>query len=661
MASTDLAAVQARYQLEAQKRLRPEGLAQFAELSTSDSERLRHLVDDIWADHAALDASPSPIGPDGSTKFLIVGAGIAGIMSAIRLIKQGFTADQMVLVESAGGFGGTWYWNRYPGLHCDVESYIYMPLLEETGFVPSKKYAPGVEIRKYLGSLAQRYNLQSRALFRTTVSHMQWDEASGAWKVDLKTGKGPRGQDVTESTVKAEFPLLTAGLLSKPKVPKLGGVGIEGFQGDVVHTAMWNYDATGGSPEEPFPELSKLKGKKVGIIGTGATAIQAAPELAKYAGELYVFQRTPSAVYTRGQRATDPEEWRTQIAAKPGWQEERLVNFTAAVSNRLGPGEKNLVDDEWSKQPAYGAIIGEPKYAHITPDMIPEVIGHYLAADAENSARLRRRTAEIVRDQDTAAKLTPWYPAWCKRPCHSDAYLESFNEPHVHLVDTDGRGVDGVTAGGLVADGREFPLDVLVLATGFVAPDLDPMKRSSCDIVGRRPSQGDDGGQEQEQEQKPPPTLTQKWAPRGPETLHGVATSGFPNLFFYGPLQAGAAANHYHTLESQIRHFAYIAGAAHRRVGGLDRQRVRVEVEPAAEQAWALRIAQGAARYAVMSVCTPSYVNAEGHAMDPHASPEEMFKGAKRATWSAGLIDYCEVIKKWEDEGGLEGLSVSCG
>ncbi|KAJ8119868.1 hypothetical protein ONZ43_g3274 [Nemania bipapillata] len=230
--AAEFAQVQQKYAEEAQKRVKAEGLAQFLELAESDSDRLRHLADDIWADHATLDAQPSPLSPGDCPKFLIAGAGIGGILSAVRLIQQGFTADQIRLVETAGGVGGTWYWNRYPGLHCDVEAYIYVPLLEEMGFMPSHKYASGAEIRKHLEEVVKKYQLEDKMLFRAQMNKAEWNEEAHHWKVDLTTWRGPKGQDEASFSVNAEFVYMTAGLLAKPQIPKVGGVGFAGFKGD---------------------------------------------------------------------------------------------------------------------------------------------------------------------------------------------------------------------------------------------------------------------------------------------------------------------------------------------------------------------------------------------------------------------------------------------
>ncbi|OTA55489.1 FAD/NAD(P)-binding domain-containing protein [Hypoxylon sp. EC38] len=640
----DFMRVQQKYTEEAQKRLRPDGFGQYQTLSESSSDQLRHLVDDIWADHAALDALPSPIAPGDRPKFLIVGAGLGGILNAVRLIQAGFSADQIRIIETAGGVGGTWYWNRYPGLQCDVEAYIYMPLLEETGFMPSYKYAPGVEIRNYFKDVVKRWNLEDKILFRTKADKLEWDEDARLWKVDFTTSRGPRGDEKTTSSVNAEFVLLTAGLLSKPQVPKLAGVGIEGFKGDYFHTSLWNYDVTGGSSEEFFPVLDKLKDKRVGIIGTGATGIQVVPMLADYAKEVYVFQRTPSAVYARGQKATDPEEWK-KIAGQPGWQDARQANFIAHIHNEAPPGTPNLVDDEWSRQPAYSALVGDKEFANVTPDKVQEMIATFLARDAENSARLRARVAEIVKDKETAEKLTPWYPTWCKRPVHSDTYLQSFNKPNVHLIDTDGKGVESVTPQGLVANGQEIPLDILVFGTGYQSPGVsgaDPSIRAGVKLLGR-------GGQ----------SLQERWAPTGTATLHGIASNGFPNLFFLSPLQAGVSANHAYSIDVQCRQIAYVIATAHKKAGGLTKSGLTVEVGVPAQEEWSAKIMQGAARFATMAICTPSYINNEGHLVDPNATQEEMMKKARASPYSAGLPGFIKELEKWREGDKLSGIEVT--
>ncbi|KAL7628561.1 hypothetical protein AAE478_000076 [Parahypoxylon ruwenzoriense] len=641
----DFAQIQEKYTAEAQKRLRPEGSAQYQVLERSDSDRLRHLVDDIWADHVALDALPSPLSEGDCPKFLIAGAGIGGLVAAVRLIEAGFSVDQIRIVETAGGVGGTWYWNRYPGLHCDVESYVYMPLLEETGFMPSHKYAAGAEIRNYLKSVVKKWNLEDKILLRAQLDKLEWDDSARVWKAQIIAGRGPKGAEKTTINVNAEFVWLTAGLLSRPHVPKLGGVGIEGFKGEIFHTSLWNYDVTGGSSEEAFSPLLKLKDKRVGIIGTGATAIQVVPCLAEYAKEVFVFQRTPSAVYTRGQRPTDPEEFRTKIAAEKGWHNERMRNLAVQISKNAAPGEPDLVDDEWSRNPAYSALVGDADFPNVAPEKVPEVIGHFLGRDAESSARVRARVTEIVKDPETAKKLTPWYPSWCKRPTFSDTYLQAFNLPNVHLVDTDGKGVESVTPQGLVVGGTEIPIDVLVLSTGYKSPGdggLDPSFRAGVTMLGR-------GGR----------TISQKWETTGPATLHGYASNGFPNAFWLSPLQAGVTANQAYPLDVHCRHISHVLAAAHARAGGTSAKGLTVEVEAGAAEAWSMQIAAGAARFATMTICTPSYINNEGHLVDPNDTPADQLRKARASPYSGGMLGFVEELRRWREEGSLKGVEVT--
>ena len=647
--AAEFAQVQQKYAEEAQKRVKAEGLAQFQPLHNADNERLRHLVDDIWADHAALDAQTPPLKAGDSPKFLIAGAGLSGITSAVRLIQQGFTADQIRLVETAGGVGGTWYWNRYPGLHCDVESYIYLPLLEEMGVMPSHKYAAGVEIRHYLEDVVKKYNLADKILFRAQVDKVEWDDEARHYKADLTTYRGPKGEEKGSLSVSAEFVFMTAGLLTTPQVPKIGGVGFEGFKGDIFHTSLWDYNATGGSSEEAFPDLSKLANKRVGIIGTGATAIQVVPFLAKYVKELYVFQRTPSSVFTRGQKPTDPDEWKTSIASEPGWQAKRNRNFITAMSNGLAAGVPNLVDDEWTHLGTYRALTGDTEFATIAPEKAPEVVSHFLQLDAPTTARVRQRVKDIVKDPATAEKLTPWYPTWCKRPTYSDLYLQAFNSPNVHLVDTNGKGLDSVTPTGLIANGEEYPLDVVVLSTGYVTPAVDggdPSVRAGIKVIGRNGR-----------------SLSEKFAAEGVSTLYGVASNGFPNLFWLGTAQGPISANHASALDALAQITAYIISEAHARVGDKTKtqRRVVAEVDVAAEQAWGMRILQGAARFATISVCTPGYLTAEtgpGNPMEGK-SMEDMIKAAKRSPWSAGMPAFLDLVEKWRAEGKLEGVVAS--
>ncbi len=298
-------ALQQKYAEEVTKRVRPDGLDQFITLRRSSDEFLKSLNEDPWANHAALNAK-TPVKEGGRYKYVIVGAGYGGLTVATRLIDAGLAngPDDIRLVDNAGGFGGTWYWNRYPGLHCDVESYIYMPLLEETGYVPTAKYAAGPELLEHAERIATQWNLHDKALFRSQVSGARWDEEKNVWLTEITEGRGS-GQESKHWRIEAENLIVVAGVLSEPHVPKIDS--LDQFEGKVFHTSRWHYDVTGGTDKDP--QLAGLEGKRVGILGTGATVIQCLPHVAKFAKDTYVFQRTPSHVFERRQRPTDPEEW----------------------------------------------------------------------------------------------------------------------------------------------------------------------------------------------------------------------------------------------------------------------------------------------------------------------------------------------------------------
>lgn len=522
-----------------------------------------------------------------------------------------------------------------PGLHCDVESYIYLPFLEETGYVPMKKYAPGHEILEHSERIAKHWDLTDKGLFRTQVSDLKWNEDGKTWTVSLTENRGP-GQSPRDLKVEAQYFIVASGVLSRPQVPKIPG--LESFAGDMFHTSRWDWNVTGGTPSDG--NMSKLEGKRVGVIGTGATAIQVVPSLARYAKELYVFQRTPSAVHRRDQRPTDPHEWKTQIAAKKGWQEERTINFTSYVCRNDGPDALNLVDDEWTKIDAYHAQLGSTRKPPVAPT--PEAIGAHIAEfvglDLPRGEMTRKRVDDIVKDKETAAKLKPWYPSWCKRPTFSDEYLQAFNLPNVHLVDTDGRGVDSATEKGLVFDGKEYPLDVLVLSTGFVSPSRgggDPALRSGVRVAGRNGL-----------------VFQDKWKTQGATTLHGILSHDFPNLFFLSPLQAGSAPNNVHMLDVQARQIGYILGQAK------SRNAAAVEATAESEEAWSLKCMSGAAWYAPIPMCTPGYMTSEGEGFGKQPEPAEAMKQARASPWSGGLLSYNQILTEWREKGDLAGVVI---
>ncbi|KAF7364874.1 Phenylacetone monooxygenase [Mycena venus] len=624
-------AIRQKYIEERNKRLRPDGVKQFLKLA--NSTQFKYLDDDPWVDHAAYNAGAPALNDGDDIKFLVLGAGYGGLLFAVHLIEAGFNAADIRIVDVAGGFGGTWYWNRYPGLMCDVESYIYMPLLEETGYMPRFKYAYGPELREHAERIAKKWGLTDKALFRTHCHTARWDDAAKRWILELTENRGPV-EPKKEIKLKAQYVFVASGTLNAPQIPRLPG--FDSFKGQHFHTSRWNYEITGGTDVDWT--LDKLKDKRVGIIGTGATAVQAVPQLAKWAKHLYVFQRTPSSVDERGQRPTDPAEWTNKIASTKGWQLARSHNFNSFLVNE--PIGEDLVDDGWCRTRSYCGVIGAPGI--IVPEKIPEHIARLHAYDLERAEKIRARTGEIVKDPETAEKLKHWYPAWCKRPTFHDEYLPAFNLPNVTLVDTDGKGVEALTEEAVVANGTSYPVDVLVLSTGFsLAVEGDSgstVQRAGMKAFGRDGLDMDD-----------------KWIREGPGSLHGVASHDFPNLFFPGPSQTGVTANFTFTLSILASHVANILAEAERRAG--QSNKVTVEVTKAAEDEWGGELLKRAAWFAGMRGCTPGYINREGEAGKVTDMQEQM-KAARGAPWGEGIVSFTEVLKAWRDEGELRGFQV---
>jgi cation diffusion facilitator CzcD-associated flavoprotein CzcO len=635
MASTNtsiIAALSQKYSEEKSKRVRLDGNEQYIELE--EHERWKALNNDPWVDHARLNGQAPALNDGDEVKLLVLGAGFGGLLYGIRFVEAGFAPEDVRLVDTAGGFGGTWWWNRYPGLMCDVESYVYLPLLEETGYQPKHKYAYGSELREYANLMAERWGLGDKGVFRTAVESFAWDEEAKRWVVEMEQHRGPAEKSI-KMTVRSQFVVLANGVLDHPKIPK----GLDQFEGSVFHTARWNYTITGGSPTDPT--LSKLEGKRVGIIGTGATAIQVVPQLAKSAGELFVFQRTPSSVSERGQHETTPEEWK-KVAYGPGWHRKRMQSLNAWVSGAPGK-EENLVNDKWTLMKAYCGAIGGPHDNPITMEEIPGHIGRLLQVDVEHSEGVRKRVDAIVKDATTAEALKAWYPSWCKRPTFHDDYLPAFNQPNVHLVDTDGKGIAGSTKNGVLVGEKEYALDVLVLSTGYRPPgahDIEPSSRSNMTVIGRNGT-----------------TLADKWHTHGAHTLHGTLTNNFPNLFLSGPSQVGQSANFAYVQDVLSTHAAYIAAEAIKRAGTSGAGTATAEASVEAEGAWTGGIMQRAAWFASMAICTPGYTTNEGEL--ERRKPEDMMKGAMGAPYALGINSFEKVLEAWRADGKLEGVIVS--
>ena len=384
------------------------------------------------------------------------------------------------------------YWNRYPGAQCDIESYVYMPLLEELNSIPTEKYARANELLKHAEAIGRRWGLYDKALFQTETHSMHWDEKNALWTT--KTSRN--------DTIRSRFVIPAAGPLHRPKLPGLKG--IESFQGHSFHSSRWDYNYTGG---DSTGNLRNLADKRVGIIGTGATAVQIVPHLGRWAKEVYVFQRTPSSIDVRGNRDTD-SEWAASL--KPGWQKERMDNFNIIVNG--GITEVDLVKDGWTD-------ILHKLLARAAPTKNGEPVDPAKAAaerqiaDYEKMEQVRARCDTVIKDPATAQSLKPWYNQLCKRPCFHDEYLQAFNLPNVHLIDTEGRGVDGITETGVIANNHLHELDVLIYATGFEL-STEYSHRSNMEIYGR-------GGR----------TITEAWKD-GTRTLHGWTTRDFPNCFW---------------------------------------------------------------------------------------------------------------------------------
>ena len=593
----DKEALRARYLAERDKRLRPDGNDQYLRLAGTS---LAHYLDDPYM--PVVDREPV----HDHVTVLLLGGGFAGMITGARLKEAGI--DDVRVIDKAGDFGGTWYWNRYPGAQCDTASFVYMPLLEETGHVPTEKYAHAPEILEHSRRIGKQFDLYDNALFHTEVTDLEWDGERSAWIVRTN-----RGDEFT-----AQYVAMGTGPLHVPKLPGLEG--IDDFEGHSFHTSRWDYDYTGG--DEAGALMTGLADKRVGIIGTGATAVQCVPHLARACGELYVFQRTPSSVDVRNNRPTDMD-WFEREVAGPGWQRRWLENFTANQSFGFRIPKEDLVQDGWTDlaRRIRFRIRSLPFYK-MTPK---NMVAAFEESDHEKMEEIRARAEQVVGDPETAERLKAWYRQLCKRPCFHDEYLQAYNEPGTTLVDTDGKGVERITKNGIVANGREYELDCIVYASGFEV-GTDMTSRNGFDVTGR------DGLK-----------LSEAWAD-GMRTLHGVHVHGFPNLFMLNPFQGAA-------LISNVPHNFTEAGATiavmirHAIDGGFD----EVEVTQAAQDAWIKLLLRGRNFMAgALSDCTPGYYNNEGQ---PLADGAELMVGHPR-----GPMAFFKYLAKWRSSGKFKGL-----
>jgi len=588
--------LKARYLAERDKRLRVDANDQYIEVKGDFS----NYIDDPYVERVERDPVLDEV------EVVIIGGGFGGLMMGGRLREAGF--EDLRVIEQGGDFGGTWYWNRYPGAMCDVESYCYLPMLEELNYIPKHKYSFAPEIMEHSKNIARHYRLYDNALLQTTVTALQWDDAEERWTIE--TDRGDR--------MKARFVAMANGPLSRPKLP--GIPGIDNFKGHTFHTSRWDYDYTGGNSDG---NLDKLGDKRVGIIGTGATAVQCIPHLGASAQQLTVFQRTPSSVDVRNNRETDPR-WAESL--EPGWQRRRMENFNVLVSG--GDQEEDLVSDGWTD--IFRNLTG------IAAKTASRKLGRRLTgsekailmemADYQKMNTVRDRAEAIVEDDETAEKLKPWYRQFCKRPCFHDEYLPTFNRPNVELVDTEGRGVERITEKGVVVNGREYELDCLIFATGFEV-GTTYTRRAGYDIVGK-------GGA----------TLSDKWE-KGLQTLHGLQTHGFPNCFFLGFTQSAVTVNVPQSLDEQAAHVTYILNEVKARGA------TTVEATVAGEQGWVEEMRSKAKMGEQFRVeCTPGYYNNEGKSGNPH--------GFFSFAYGAGPLRFFEILEQWRDRGDLDGCEI---
>ena len=614
-------ALRLKYKAERDKRVRTDGNDQYQEVVGD----FAYFVDDPYID-TTLQRGPV----EDEIEVAIIGGGFGGMLAAARLREAGI--DDFRVIEKGGDFGGTWYWNRYPGASCDIESYVYFPLLEKTKFTPQQKYTNAAETLNYCRVIGEKYDLHANALMQTEVTGTDWDEDSGRWVV--KTDRG--------DAIKARFVVHSNGPLNRPKLPAISG--ITSFTGHTFHTSRWDYGYTGGNSDGG---LDGLKDKRVAVIGTGATAVQCVPHLGASAAELYVFQRTPSSIDLRNNQPTDPDWLASQ---KPGWHEARRRNFESLLAGV--PVKQDLVNDGWTeafrllfgtvrdKAPsklrlacwAFLALGSRDFYRKGAKKYLTEKAMRHMhfeeemeLADFHKMESIRARVDQLVVDGDTAEALKPYYRQFCKRPCFHDEYLQTFNRPNVTLVDTGGRGVKEINAKGIVLDGKIYEVDCIIFATGFEV-GTDYARHAGYQIHGI-------GGQ----------SISQKWAD-GIATFHGMHVKNFPNAFFFGPTQSAFTATYTYALDEQSIHLAHILKTARARGA------TRIEANEAAEKKWVQTIIEKARKTeAFQEQCTPGYYNNEGH----------VNRLRQNTFYGGGPIEFFDLMKKWRANTKLAGLDIS--
>jgi cyclohexanone monooxygenase len=587
----DLNGLRKKYADERMRRLNPSKMNQYIEIEGGRDE---YGIDTNVGGRLARE----PV--EEATEVLIIGGGFGGLLAAGHLKKRGI--DDIRIIEKAADFGGVWYWNRYPGAQCDVESYIYLPMLEETGYIPKEKYSYAPEIFEHARRIGRHFDLYEKALLQTQVESMVWDEEAVRWIV--RTDR--------DDLIRARFVMTASGPLNRPKLP--GIPGIDRFKGHMFHTSRWDYSFTGGNDSGG---MTGLVDKRVAVVGTGATAIQCVPYLARDAKHLYVVQRTPSSIGLRGNVPTNPG-WAESLT--PGWQRERMDNFTAVLSGIRT--ETDLVQDGWTKL-FYDVMTGwkPDDNSELTPEAAQRLAE---LADFRKGEEMRAWIAAHVERPEVAEGLKPWYGALCKRPAFNDEYLPTFNRDNVSLIDTQGRGLDRITEAGFVFDNVEYPVDCIIFATGF---EVGTAKNRSAGVAIR----GIDG------------LLLTDHFESGPRTFHGFYSHGFPNLFLLGSGNNGIKANFVDMLGEQAEHIASVI--AQTRSKGAR----RIEATAEAERAWHQTIVEKSQPLRVMLAhCTPGYFNGEG----------DIEKSWSANIYGGGPVEFSALLKAWREQGDQIGLRI---
>jgi cyclohexanone monooxygenase len=476
-------------------------------------------------------------GPEEAFDVVVVGAGFAGMYMLYRLRELGFSVR---VYEQGGDVGGTWYWNRYPGARCDVESMQYSysfseELQQEWNW--SERYAPQPEILKYAQHVADRFGLRGDVVFNTRVDRTEFDEATHRWSVITSDGR----------LVRAAYVVLATGCLSNARMPDIKG--LSGFKGQVYHTGHWPHEGV------------DFSGLTVGVIGTGSSAIQSVPVIAEEARHLFVFQRTPNFSIPARNAALTAEE---RAAFRKNYPEiRRFAREEARNGIYAEPPDRGALDDgENARRAKYeerwtrGGLTFMLAYNNL-------ILDH--AANDTAADFVRGKIAEIVRDPETARRLQPSnHPIGTKRICVDTDYYDAFNRPNVTLVDIRSAGIEEIRSHGVRVAGRDYEIDALVLATGFDAMTGSVAK---IDILGR-------GGV----------TLNQKWA-EGPKTYLGLMSAGFPNLFIItGPGSPSVLSNMIVSIEQHVDWIADCLAFMRRR------SLSSMEALPEAEEKWVAHV-----------------------------------------------------------------------